>query len=85
MDDLASDFEVSDTSDESEDDGVLCYSLKYLGDILHFWKIFMGNFFSVKVCFFYLTLGLVRSGYNSSYGFLLFFLALNSIYNIVLL
>ena len=38
-----------------------------------------------KSVFFYLTLGLVRSGYNGSYGFLLVFLALSSMYNIALL
>ena len=70
LDDLASDFEVSDTSDESENEGkcVVLFTEIFRG-YFTFLEDFYGKFFSVIVCFSYLTLGLVRTGYNGIYGF----------------
>ena len=73
--DLASDFEVSNTSDKSEDE---CKSLVllivFLRDILQFWRIFLflrKKFFGSKNVFFCLLFALLKSGYNWNYCFLL--------------
>ena len=67
LDNLASDFEVSDTSDESEDEGkCLVLFTEIFRGYFTFLKDFYGKFFLGKSVFFYLALGLVRSGYNGS-------------------
>ena len=67
LDNLASDFEVSDTSDESEDEGkCLVLFTEIFRGYFTFLKDFYGKFFLGKSVFFYLALGLVTSGYNGS-------------------